>query len=361
MTEWKTKFEGEVRGELASQKFLVDELWDAIPAKEKKPEKDGSKASVEQAGFSDTEIGEYTQYVNAKLKVNIVLLLKEIIFKKIKFAEMRTGLDLNNMSAIVSSSMKAYGGAMTSYLQLDMNVPGLGYSLDGTLSGVLTGEFVNAGVDSFFSGWIADLAKDKISGAAEANFWITGKGSNVKAIKQNLVGKVDFKLIDGKLKNWSVLSDGLKALGVNSSGEIPFRQMTGKTTIKSQKVYIDELKVVCDDARYNLGSGGWVGFDKDLDSEIQLPIRNDFSPSISSKLGDAGKFAAGQDGWLPVDFDVFGRMASPSFKPNMDRSLKNAGQKLEVEAKKKVEEEGKKAAEELKKKGEQLLKGLFGK
>ncbi len=356
MSDWKTKFEGDIKAGLACRKFLADEVWDALPTNTKTAAAPKAAASAD-SGFSDEEIKAYTGYVYGKLSAEADLNIKEILFKKIKFTDMLSNVKLAKRAADIKASMSGYGGAVKTAAKVDLNVPGLGYSVSGSLSGVQTGDFVNAAADSFLEGWMAGVVKDKISGAAVSDFNFSGRGANKKEVKQNIAGTLNFKLVDGKLKNWQALSDGLKALGVNPSGEIPFRQMTGRTRVGGQKVNIDEMKVVCDDARYNFGSGGWVGFDRDLDSEMQLPVRNDFSPSITSKLGDAGKYAAGSDGWVPVDFDVFGRLAAPSFKPNMDRSLANAGKNAENTAKKKLQEEG----EGLKKKGVDLLKGLFGK
>ena len=357
MADWKTKFEGDVKAVLLCQRFLADEAWDALPSKTKSAAGPAAAAGQSDSGFSDDEIKSYTGYVYGKLKAEADLNIKELVFKKLRFTELSSNVKLAKRAASLTSSMNGYGGAVKAAAKIDLNTPGLGYSLSGSMSGVQTGEFINAAADSFLEGWMSGLMKDKLSGAAGSDFAFFGRGANKKEVKQNLSGSLNFKLVDGKLKNWQMLSDGLKALGVNPSGEIPFRQMTGKTRIGGQKVSVDELKVVCDDARYNLGSGGWVAFDRDLDSEMQLPMRNDFSPSIASKLGDAGKYAAGQDGWVPVDFDVFGRLAAPSFRPNLDRSLANAGKNAENAAKKKLQEEG----EGLKKKGVDLLKGLFGK
>ena len=356
MSDWKTKFEGDIKAGLACQKFLADEAWDALPSKTKTAAPPKAAAPAD-SGFTDEEIKAYTGYVYGKLSAEADLNIKEIVFKKLKFTDIVSNVKLAKRAADIKASMNGYGGAVKTAAKIDLNTPGLGYSVSGTLSGVQTGDFVNAAADSFLEGWMAGVVKDKIAGAAVSDFNFSGRGANSKEVKQNLAGILNFKLVDGRLKNWQALSDGLKAIGVNRSDEIPFRQLTGKTRIGGQKVNIDEMKVVCDDARYNLGSGGWVGFDRDLDSELQLPVRIDFLPSIVSKLGDAGKYAAGQDGWIPVDFDVFGRLAALSFRPNVDRSLANAGKNAENAAKKKLQEEG----EGLKKKGVDLLKGLFGK
>ncbi len=356
MSDWKTKFEGDIKAGLSCQKFLVDEVWDALPAKTKTAAAPGTAVPAD-SGFTDEEIKAYTGYVYGKLSAEADLNIKEIAFKKIKFTDIVSNVKLAKRAADIKASMNGYGGTVKTAAKIDLNIPGIGYSIAGTLSGVQTGDFVNDAADSFLEGWMSGVVKNKVAGAAVSDFNFSGRGANKKEVKQNLVGSLNFKLVDGKLKNWQALSDGFKALGVNPSGEIPFRQLTGRTRIGGQKVNIDEMKVVCDDARYNFGSGGWVGFDRDLDSELQLPVRNDFSPSISSKLGDAGKYSAGPDGWVPVDFDVFGRLAAPSFSPNMDRSLANAGKNAENAAKKKLQEEG----EGLKKKGVDLLKGLFGK
>ncbi len=354
--DWKTKFEGDIKAGLSCQKFLADELWDAFPSKAKTAVGPGAAAPAD-SGFTDAEVKAYSGYVYGKLSAEADLTIKEVTFKKIKFSNIASNVKLAKRTADIKASMNGYGGAVKTAAKVDLNTPGLGYSVSGNLSGVQTLDFINAAADSFLEDWMAGVVKDKVSGAAASDFNFSGRGANKKEVKQNLAGTLNFKLVDGKLKNWQILSDGLKALGVNYRGDIPFRDMAGKARIGGQKVSVDELKVVCDDARYNLGSGGWVAFDRDMDSEMQLPIRTDFAPSIVSKLGDAGKYAAGQDGWVPVDFDVFGRLAAPSFRPNLDRSLANAGKNAENAAKKKLQEEG----EGLKKKGVDLLKGLFGK
>ena len=97
-----------------------------------------------------------------------------------------------------------------------------------------------------------------------------------------------------------------------------------------------------------------VNFDKNMESMVSLPLRNDLSPSVSGGLGDAGKFGSDDQGWFPVDADYNFPINSPGIPAiNTERSLNNI--------KRKGMEELKKNEGEIKKKATNLLKGLFGK
>ncbi len=362
MTEWKTKFTGDVKLDLKCQKFLIDEIMDALPEKQKSSMpasatavKGAASAAEPDAtiGFTNEEINEYLVYVNPGLKVDGKIELKEMIYKKVKFTDMVTLIKLANKTANLNNTISGYSGSILNTIQIDMNIPGLGYSVSADVNGVQSGDLINAVIDSFFKPEFAVHMKEKISGAAVARVVLKGSGSNMWDVKKNIAGSLEYKIVNGKLRNWKILGDALASAKINRTDEINFREFTGKHKIGSQKVTFDEFRIICDDARYNVAAGGYVNFDKNLDSLMFLPVRIDFSPGIAGALGDIGKYGADEKGWIPVDVDYncpINRPALPA--PNLERAQNNV--------KRKAVEELKKNEPELKKKAADLLKGLFG-
>jgi len=353
MTEWKTKFTGDVKFNLKCQKFLIDELMEALPEKKTAVPASAKVPGPEaNPGFTNEELNGYLMYLNPGLKVDGRVEIKELAYKKVKFSELRSSVKLANRTADLTTALNAYSGTIANTLQIDMNVPGLGYALTAELKGVQAGELLNDFIDSFVKPDFAGSLKDKISGAAAGGLDLKGAGANLKDVKKNLRGALEYKLVNGKLRNWKFLGDALAALKVNRTDEINFREFTGRHKVTDQKVTFEEFKIVCDDARYGVASTGYVNFDKNLASRIFLPVRNDLSPAISGGLGDVGKFGSDDKGWFPADVDIGGVLESPAFAPNLERAQNNLKNKAQEELKKK---EG-----ELKNKATDLLKGLFG-
>ena len=355
ISEWKEHFKGDIKADLISQKFVIDEIMDAIPKKEKKKEETPAKqVKDEDIGFKDEEIKNITKYISKDLKINGNLSIKEIVFKKIKLSDLKSDIKLENKVSNVSTVVSSCNGLIKSNLKLELNTPGLSYEVSGEVSNLNIGEFINAVCDSFLKKEISEIVKDKILGITLANLTIKGKGANKKDIKKNLEGSINYKIINGKIKNWKILKDAFAALKMNLMEEIVFKEFYGKLKIGGQKVNFEEFKIICDDARYLVS--GDIYFDKDLGSDLKLKMYNDFAPHLVSNLGDVN-YTADENGWMPIDLEIKGTIKSPAFAPLMERSLKN----LENKAKKKAEEELKKKGEELKKKGEDWLKGLFKK
>ena len=364
MTEWKTKFTGDVKMDLKCQKFLIDEIMDAMPEKKAAvvlaPAKGtagaGAASPEEEAkiGFSNEEINEYLVYINPGLKVDGKVELKELVYKKVKFTDMVSLVKLANKNLNMTNSINGYSGTIANTVSLDMNVPGLGYGLTADVNGVQSGDLVDAFLDSFLKPDFAKELKNKVAGAAVAKLSINGAGANMRDVKKNLNGSVDYKIVNGKIRNFKILGDLLASVKVNRSDEINFREFTGKHKIANQRVTFDEFRIICDDARYTVAAGGYVNFDKNMESMVSLPLRNDLSPSVSGGLGDAGKFGSDDQGWFPVDADYNFPINSPGIPAiNTERSLNNI--------KRKGMEELKKNEGEIKKKATNLLKGLFGK
>ncbi|MFH1074322.1 MAG: AsmA family protein [Candidatus Firestonebacteria bacterium] len=365
MTEWKTKFTGDVKLDLKCRKFLIDEIMDALPEK-KKTSAPVSTAAVKGAagaaattdadakiGFTNEEINEYLVYINPGLKVDGRVELEEIVYKKVKFTDMISLIKLANKSAGLNNTVNGYSGSILNTMQIDMNVPGLGYSVAADVNGIQSGDLINAFIDSFLKPEFAAHIKDKISGSAIARLALKGSGANMRDVKKNINGSMEYKIVNGKLRNWKILGDALASVKINRTEEINFREFVGKHRIEKQKVTFEEFRIVCDDARYGVAPAGYVNFDKNLDSQMFLPVRNDLSSSISGGLGDAGKFGADEKGWFPLDVDIGGFITAPTFAPNLERAQNNL--------KRKAAEELKKNEGEIKKKATDLFKGLFGK
>lgn len=359
VAEWKERFKGDVKFDLQCQKFLVDEIMNAMPKKEGK----GSEVKAvvlgknENPGFTDEEIKDKTKYIYKELKMDCKLGIREMIYKSIKFQDLKSDVKLDNRVFIVNSGMAAYSGSMKNVFSLDLNTPGLGYDTTADISNVNVSDFVNAVVDSFLQNPVADQLKNKVYGATQANMSIKGSGANMKSARKNLTGNVNFKMVNGKLKNWDIISKGLVALKVNPTEEIPFREFYGKCKIGGEKLTIEDFKCICDEARYSLI--GDVNFNKDpvYESDLKLKLYNDFSPQFASKLGDAGNYASDENGWINPDLDIGCNIKSPCFTPNLERTLKNGANKL----KKKAEEEMKKQGEDVKNKAQDLFKNIFKK
>ncbi|MFH1823855.1 MAG: AsmA family protein [Candidatus Firestonebacteria bacterium] len=354
ISEWKEHFKGEAKINLTSQKFVIDEIMDAMPKKEnKKVEISLKQVKDEDLGFKDEEIKEITRYISKDLKISGKLSINEMVYKKLKLNDLKSEIKLENRTGNIFTTTNLYNGTIKNNFKLDLNTPGLAYETSAEAVNLNIGNFLNSVYDSFFEKQTTDIVKDKIMGITQANFNIKGKGANKKDIKKNLEGNLNYKIINGKIKNWKILKEAFTALKINPTEEIPFREFYGKLKIGGQKVRFEEFKIMCDDARYSVS--GDVCFDKDLGSDLKLKMFNDFAPQLVSKLGDISAYASDENGWMPIDLEINGTIKSPGFAPLMERSLKN----LESKLKKKAEEELNKKGEELKKKGEDLLKGLF--
>ncbi len=364
MTEWKTKFTGEVKFSLACRKFLIDELMDAMPEKKagaifgkEKTATGTTGGKVEpNPGFTDGELAEYINYINPGLRVDGKALLNEVVYKKVKLSEVSSAVKLADRNVFLDSGLTAYNGTLKSVVKIDLNTRGLGYELKADAAGIESGSFINGLIDSFLKPDAGGELKDKIYGSALGSLELKGAGANKKSFKKNLTAKLSYKMINGKLKNWKILGDALAALKLNRTEEINFREFTGKVSAANQKAVIEEFRIICDDMRYSIA--GEVNYDRDLESTLNLKFLNDLAPNAAKQMGDLGRYGSDENGWFPVDFILTGTLLSPNLPaPILERSQRN----LENKLKKKAEEELKNKTEDLKEKGMNLLKGLFGK
>lgn len=242
-----------------------------------------------------------------------------------------------------SFALKGYQGSLTANLGMELNPQAPAFNLSTKLSNVSIGNFLELHAPSW---------KGMMSGNTNGDFSISGQGLRKSQLDKNLNGSFKANITNGSMKMpvAAILAKVLNSIPAAQKKvegkEDPkgtFKTCKLISSIKGRMLYLDDLDVVYDTEKMNLGdmrfqSKGTVAFDRNVDITGTAFLEPGKLP-IPGLKGGSGKDE------IPLRFK--GDMIDP--KPDYEYTAKillpkiakgalatQGGQKLQEEAKKKL-------------------------
>jgi len=299
-----------------------------------KPEKDAGPIKLDMTATGTVQIAN-TQYKGIVIRnFNMRYELKDSVFR------------------VPQLSGETLSGGFNLNSSVDLNKPGMQYTLNADIKGMKIDEIVDA---------FAPKAKGTISGMVYSKADISGAGTATETIRKNLRGKGNISIKNGILKNSAVSSQLLAVLGIQNLREIPMDKADAVFSIADRTVSttgnISSKDLIIDEQ-------GNIGLDETLDLGVRVKISDRLTPKIVGQSA-VGQFLSEEKGWTAVPLRLTGSLSKPSY--NVD--TKAVGKKAVENLKKKVGDEifkalpGKKETQSGKGSSTpgDLLKGIFGK
>lgn len=222
-----------------------------------------------------------------------------------------------------------------------------------TVQGVQLGPALNAVSETPLS----------ISGTANADLSLLGKGFAMPDLTKALEGTGHMAVKDGKIEGVNLLQEvlsSLKVAGVSLDNPNATVFSTIETDLAIKQGVINVQRLLMDSHDFQATGGGTIGFDQKLNLLVNLNLSQDLSQKIAG-TSPVMKIAM-KEGRLNLPLAITGTAQAPAYGVD----LRGISGKVQEQVKKKVEEavggllKGTKKPEDLKKEGEELLKGLFG-
>jgi hypothetical protein len=209
---------------------------------------------------------------------------------------------------------------------------------------------------------LLDEMKGKVSGDINMNSKFNGTTYN--DVPHTIKGSGAFTVNGGKLISLDMAKKlsaqfGLKFL----QDDIEFDVLGSDFTMAGGKINIRNFRLLKGpngkEGKIKARGEGYVT----VNDELDMKIETDLSPGAGKEIEDSiaknfkltdASYAYNTDGWLPLDFRVYGTVQEKKYDYNQDRMMENVKRNLT----KKVEDQGKKVIEE---KAKEWINGLMGK
>ena len=236
--------------------------------------------------------------------------------------------------------------------------------ISGTAFGKIIASLVSDVLMPFMSSPNAVAATQvSISGAAEADLALQGRGFSMPDLTKALEGTIHVAVKDGKIEGVNLLQEAISVLKVagislDNAKATAFSAIEMDLAIKQGIINVQRL--LMDSHDFQATGGGTIGFDQTLNLIVDLKLSQDLSQTIAGSSSVA-KLAL-KEGRLSLPLIITGTAQAPSFGLDM----KGMTGKVQEQVKKKVKEavdgllKGTTTPQDLKQEGQDLLKGLMG-
>ena len=318
-------------------------------------------------GQQTANINKMLRSIPLNLKLDANVDLQNILFKEMKLDSISLKAAMSNRVLTVDlRELKAYKGSVKGSVTADLNVSGVGYSVNELIAkGFDATPASNDVIESFLTNLpdYKDL-KNKVYGTLSFNAAIAGRGVETSDIIANAKGKGSFLLANGKVSKLKSLSAIGEKIGLKTLQEdIDIKEFKSNFSIVNKVVTLSKLDL-------NNGDKGDIklAFDGSANIGTMAFVKGN---RLSLKLNPATtKLSAEYDnfkdekGWYSLDFEMTGSLKMPIPIPQLGKAIggiienkkKEAEQAAQKEIDKQKQEAEQKAKEELEKKAKELLK-----
>jgi len=318
-------------------------------------------------GQQTANINKMLRSVPLNLKLDANVDLQNILFKEMKLDSVSLKAAMSNRVLTVDlRELKAYKGNVKGSMTADLNVSGVGYSVNElTAKGFDATPASNDVIESFLTNLpdYKDL-KNKVYGTLSFNAAITGRGVETPDIIANAKGKGSFLLANGKVSKLKSLSAIGEKIGLKTLQEdIDIKEFKSNFSIANKVVTLSKLDLnngdkgdikLAFDGSANIGTMAFIKGNK-LSLKLN-PATTKLSPEYDNFKDEKG--------WYSLDFEMTGSLKMPIPIPQLGKAVggiienkkKAAEQAAQKEIDKKKQEAEQKAKEELEKKAKELLK-----
>ncbi|MFH1710358.1 MAG: AsmA family protein [bacterium] len=332
-------------------------------------------------GQQTAKINKTLKSIPSNLTLDANIELQNILFKEMKLDSASIKATLSNKVLNLDlRELKAYKGSVKASITADLNVSGVGYSVNNlSAQGFDATIASNDVIESFLTNLpdYGDL-KNKLHGTLGFSAIIAGRGVETLDITANARGKGSFLLANGKVSKLKSLSAVGEKLGLKTIQEdIEIKEFKSNFSIADKVVTISKLDLnngekgdikLAFDGSVNIGSMAFISGNR-----LSLKL-NPVTNKLSSEY-DAFKDAKG---WYSLDFEMTGSLKRPIPIPRLEKSVQQiidnqkkaaegAAQKeidkqkteIEQKAKQELEKRKKEAEEKAKQELEQKAKEIF--
>ncbi|HYQ47766.1 MAG TPA: AsmA family protein, partial [Thermodesulfovibrionales bacterium] len=244
----------------------------------------------------------------------------KILYKGVTVQNFRTMYDLkNNVFRIPSMTGSTLSGSFRLQSAVDLSKQGTSYSMNADINGIRLEDLTAA---------FAPKAKDALYGELYGKMDLSGAGTVGESVKQNLRGKGNFSVKNGKIKNARISSDLLGFLGLQDLREITMDKADGTFTVADRIVNLTSLITGRD---LIIDEKGMIGMDERLDLGMLVKASEKLSPKMLSQSSIA-QFLSEEKGWTTIPLRVGGTVTKPSYSIDMKYAGKKATERLQQKA-----------------------------
>ncbi len=253
------------------------------------------------------------------INLNGMVRINEIVYKDVVAKELKVDATLiDNLLDISALSVEVNDAPVTLKASTRVDVPGWEYTATGKLEGLQLGPLANS---------MAPEKKDKLTGTANLDFNVQGKGTLPESIEQYLSGTVKGTLTDGKFEAIPILSALADVTHISELEQLEFFEGLVHLDIGGGKVNINQLDFEGPIERLRVR--GWFGLDESIDLSFKI--------ALAGKLGDklrdlkyVGDFISDVQGYaeLPVPIKMVGTLSKPRPSLVITKTLEDTGKKV---------------------------------
>ncbi len=305
-------------------------------------------------GTQTAKINKSLKSVPANIKLAATFDLNNVLFKEMKVNSVKGNVKMaNKIADIAISAVNAYRGSITGNVVANLNVSGIGYTVNNLVGkGFDSTPFSNDVIESFLTKLpdYKDL-RDKLDGALSFKLSMSGRGVETPDIIANAKGSGSFLLANGKISKLKSLSAVGEKIGLKMLQEdIALKEFKANFSFANKIVNIKDMTL-------NNGDEGDVklAFDGSANVDtLEFLKDNTLALKLNPKTTKlSAEYDAFKDdkGWYSLDFEMVGSLKRPLPIPKMgsavDQILKNKQKEAGDAAQKEIDLKKQEAQDEL--------------
>jgi uncharacterized protein involved in outer membrane biogenesis len=300
------------------------------------------KKVIPPYGQQTANINRSLKVVPANIKMTADISLNNIKYKEMKVDSLRSQMTLSNKVLNISSfKINAYKGVLSGMVLVDLNVPGISYSIKSIAGkGFNATPLANDGLESFLTK-LPDYKelKGKISGSLSFDFAGAGKGIETPDIISNINGSGSFLLANGSVSKLETLSSIGSKIGIKTfDSEMAIKEFKANFKVANKVVTIKGLALNNGDAgdikvnftgSVNIGTLEWVKGNR---------LAMKLNPKTTQLSSDYDPFKD-DNGWYSLEFEMTGALKKPIPIPQLGKPVEQIFNNKKNEAEKAVQKQ----------------------
>ncbi len=255
----------------------------------------------------------------AELLANGSLRAREARFAGLTLTAMEAAIRFEDGAVTFDdAAFELYGGRHDGRFRLDVEDPGLPFTLHSRLSGV--------DVDGLLSAFRPDLA-DTLHGTGALAIDVRGRAGDTSP-DGGVVGRAELRVEDGRLAGVALLDQISAALSAASGQQATtaFTLLAASFDLKDRRARTDDLRLRSRDL--DLDGRGDVRFDGRLDLDLTAALSQETTAGIVGQVPQL-EFRVREDGRLTLPIAVRGSLAEPEVGIDLRKVLEDGlGRKL---------------------------------
>ncbi|MGH7628863.1 MAG: AsmA family protein [Gemmatimonadales bacterium] len=152
--------------------------------------------------------------------------------------------------------------------------------------------------------------KDVLHGTAAVTGTVSGSGSTAEAIERSLRGNLSFELRDGVLKNYPILANVNRAVGITEGEgkDTRFERLSGTAAVGGGRARVRDL--ILQAGELSVLGQGVVTFDRTVDFRLRAVLSSEKSGQLAQRVGAVGALRD-REGRIDVPVSITGSALAP--------------------------------------------------